>query len=500
MEARSYRFGPLERRGILGALAPERVVTAALALLVALVIVSRWPTELGLLLAVIVLGAAGWSVLVPLRGRTAAEWAPVLVSFVRRRWLGEHRFNSTAPWRGVRGGPEPGAAQAQELVLPPSLQDLELLAMPCQGWEVGVVKDRRDHTYTAVLAVRVRSFGLLALSEQERRLAAWGQVLASLARPGSPVRRLQWLERTVPSDGDELQRYLVEARDRAVPVDDPARSSYEELIHTAGQVTQDHELFVAVQIDGRRAWRQVRHVKDRDTAAGGVLVRELAVFADRLRATEVEVDGALQPRMLARAFRLAFDPYGRTNLSRLAVADPDREGVDPALFGPITSDEDWSTYRTDGAWHRTYWVAQWPRLPVGAGFLSPLLLRADAVRTVSITMEVIPPDKATADVESAVMQEESDEQLRRERGFRTTARRRRQHEATNRREEELAAGHQEVRYTGHVTTSARDPEGLELSCEAVLQAAQQAHLHIEPVWGAQADAFTATLPLARGLR
>jgi hypothetical protein len=59
---------------------------------------------------------------------------------------------------------------------------------------------------TAVLAVRVRAFGLLGEAEQERRLARWGQVLAGLARNQTPVRRVGILERTVPSNGDELQR------------------------------------------------------------------------------------------------------------------------------------------------------------------------------------------------------------------------------------------------------------------------------------------------------
>src|ERR671922_238585 len=65
-----------------------------------------------------------------------------------------------------------------------------------------------------VLAAKVSSFGLLDRSEQEARQAGWGGVLASLAREGSPVSRIQWLERTVPADGDEIGRYLGEAWDR----------------------------------------------------------------------------------------------------------------------------------------------------------------------------------------------------------------------------------------------------------------------------------------------
>src|SRR5204863_420332 len=79
---------------------------------------------------------------------------------------------------------------------------------------VGVLKDRRLRTYTAALAVKVTSFGLLDRADQEARQAGWGAVLAGLGREGSPVARVQWVERTVPADGDEIGRYLGEAWDR----------------------------------------------------------------------------------------------------------------------------------------------------------------------------------------------------------------------------------------------------------------------------------------------
>ena len=92
-----------------------------------------------------------------------------------------------------------------------------------------MLKDRRTRSYTAVLAVRVTSFGLLDRAEQESRQAGWGGVLAG-AREGSPVSRIQWVERTVPAHGDEIGRYLGEAWARdVVPLDSLAMRSYLEL-------------------------------------------------------------------------------------------------------------------------------------------------------------------------------------------------------------------------------------------------------------------------------
>ena len=60
----------------------------------------------------------------------------------------------------------------------------------------------------------------------------------------------------------------------------------------------------------------------------------------------------------------------------------------------------------------------------------PLLLSATAVRSFSVVVEPVPPARARSAVEAAVTSDEADEQLRRERGFRTTARRRKQQAAT----------------------------------------------------------------------
>src|SRR5207302_1954750 len=217
-------------------------------------------------------------------------------------------YRSRSPQSGARvgdgGRPEPLVA------LPEPAAGLELLAAPLRGETVGVIKDRRARSYTAVLAVRVTSFGLLDRAEQEARQAGWGGVLASLAREGSPVTRVQWVERTVPADGDEIGRYLGDAWDRgAVPLDSLTMRSYLDLVGAAPAATRDHELFVCLQIDARRAWRQIKRARgnvNADAGACAVLLREVEVLAERLAAADVQVVGVLRPGMLASALRIAF--------------------------------------------------------------------------------------------------------------------------------------------------------------------------------------------------
>jgi len=499
---RRYRFGPLERRGLIGSLRPLQVLVIAASLLGAVILMRTLPPGPGVFAALAVVLAAVAFCFWPIAGRSAGEWLPVAGRFGARRLRGRHRRFSAAPQAGARvresGRPEPIVS------LPDPIETLELLAAPLRGETVGVVKDRRTRTYTAALAVKVTSFGLLDRAEQEARQAGWGGVLAGLAREGSPVSRIQWIERTVPADGDEIGRYLRDAWDRrAVHLESLPMQSYLDLVSNAPAVTKDHELLLCLQIDAKRTWRQIKRSGGKlgpDAGACNVLLLELEALAERLGAADVQVVGALRPGMLASAIRIAFDPWSRPGLARLAAADPDRDGIDEGAAWPVGSEDSWASYRTDGALHATYWIASWPRVDVGAAFLSPLLLHAQMVRAVSVTIEPISPLKAIREVEAARTSDLADRELRGRLGFVETARRRRVAEATAQREEELADGHAAVRFAGYVTVTARTEEELERNCSDAEHAAQMARLELLRLYGQQEEAFTYTLPLCRGLR
>jgi hypothetical protein len=516
IDARRYRFGPLERRGLVGGLrtAQVAVIGATLAVVIVLLQVSRSTAMVFCVLLVIVAAAA--FCFAPVAGRTTEEWTPVLWGWAVRGGRRGRRYRSSAPTAGRRArlrsarstngqGPDPDPDRREDwleepIELPGQLAGVALLAAPLRGEDIGIVKHTRAKTYTGVIAVRVRSFGLLDQAEQERRLAGWGSVLAGLARENSPVRRIQWLERTVPSDGDQIARYLQEERDSTVPLSASSVASYIELVESAGAVTRDHDLFVALQIDAKKAWRQVKRLGRGDQGAVTLLARELETLAERLVAADVQVFGVLRPPLLAKVLRDAYDPYGRTQRNRLVALEPGLAGVQPAHAGPLAADVSWSQYRTDSAHHATYWVAQWPRIDVGATFLAPLLMQTNVLRAVTTVMEPVPPSIAIRKVEAARTTDIADEQTRARTGFITTARKRLQQDATLRREEELADGHAEFRFAGYVTVSAPDGDQLERSCAEVEHAAQQSRLELVRLYGQQAEGFTFTLPLGRGLR
>jgi hypothetical protein len=133
-------------------------------------------------------------------------------------------------------------------------------------------------------------------------------------------------------------------------------------------------------------------------------------------------------------------------------------------------------------------------------FMDALLGSSDTVRTVAVTFEPVSPDRSTREVEAAITRDRADSELRRRFGQSETARQRQAQESAIRREAELAAGHGEVRLSGFVTVSGRDLKELEHACAEVHQHAARARLEVHRMYGQQADGFTFTLPLARGLR
>src|SRR5919198_1177208 len=231
-----YRFGPLERRGIIGSLRKAQAALLGVGLVVGVVALRLAPNGINALLAGGALAVAALVAFVPIQGRSLEEWTPA-----------------------VAGDPE-----LVELVeaLPDELDTIEWVAVPHRGRAVGVVNDTAQNSYAVALRCRVQAFGLLDTAQQARRLAEWGRVLSGLAAERSPIRRLAWVERTVPSDGDAIARYFSQARDDTVPLSSGAARSYIELIDSAGQVTQEHEIDLVLQADGQRLFRKAKKLVD----------------------------------------------------------------------------------------------------------------------------------------------------------------------------------------------------------------------------------------------
>lgn len=452
----------------------------------------------------------------PVAGRTGEEWLPTVT-----RWVvgggGRTVQRAGVAASGQRVGAGTRRPSVTVVGLPTSrrragpskaLAGLAIVAVgrAAAGPVVGVVRDGRARTFTAVLALRGHNFALLGADEKDRRVGGWSAVLASLARERSVVHRLQWLAVALPDDGAAVAGHLAE---RAVlGPDEPARRSYASVLETAGADTCRHEVLLAVQVRAvGTAARAARAAGGGDTGTCAVLLREVESLRRQLEEVDVTVDGVLDPWALAHVVRRAGDPKpaGRARAGSPAPGGPGVRGAAGAVATagvawpwPMASAAAWDCLRTDGTWHATYWIAEWPRVDVGADFLGPLLL-SPVRRSVAVTMEPVTPGRAVRQAEQARTADVADAELRRRGGFLATARRAREEEVAMRREEELADGHASFRFSGYVTVTATSRDRLARACDATEHAAGQCRIELRRLYGDQERAFTCTLPLGRGL-
>jgi hypothetical protein len=463
------------------------VVIGALA---GLVLLGSSPSPGRAVGAIVIVVAAVTIATAPVSGRTVEQWLPVLVAWLLRRVTAADRFRSPAPTAGLkRANGRFILVRDEDLTLPPALRGARIVGLPYGGRLIGAVSERAGKWLTLLLACRAVSFALLDPDSQERSLQHWGGVLSSCA--DTAVRRIQWLERTAPAEGDELSRWLQAQCDPHVAErGTPIMDSYLELIERTVEISQEHEILIAIQVDVTRVRACGRE------AIAAAAVEEAERVAEGLRRTGAHVHGALTPGHVALLLRTSFDPYVRADLP----ATNGKPHFDELSAWPVAGAESWDHYRTDGAVHTTYWIAGWPRVDVGPLFLDPLLSHASAVRTVAVTFEPLPSDRSIREVEAQVTRDQADRALRARFGQTQTARQEQAYGAVRRREAELAAGYGEVRFAGFITVSAPNLEQLRTDCAQVKRDAARARLELHGMYGQQADAFALTLPLCRGLR
>lgn len=475
-----YRFGPLERRGVVAGWRGGQIAAVATGLVVAVGALRSLSSVVGIGMAlsavVVAMGTATW----PVGGRTAEQWAPdaarhATVVAGRRRPGGRSAF---AGVRIVRVEIGPTGA-------------------------VGVLHDRRRRTYTAVLAASAPGFVLLGDDDKARRVADWAGVLAAMARDGSAVHRLQWIERVVP---DTMRRVApppapltnvfpapdgVAGRSGDAVGYEAACASYDALLAAEGGTAWRHDVHLALTVRADRAARAVKAAGGGDAGACAVLLREVAALRRRLTDASVDVGGVLDPVDVAALVRAIYQPD---------TAVPSAASSSSEVWPwPMGAWPEWARLRADAGWLATFWVAEWPRIDVGPDFLAPFVLPSDVRRTLSVVMEPLGPLAAARKAEQARTADIADAEIRRRGGFLATARRRREEEVAVRRELELADGHAQYRFSGYVTIRADDPDALEDACRRTEQSAGRAAIELRRCYGDQLNAFLCTLPLGRGL-
>ena len=485
-DQRMYRFDLLDRTGVflgfglvqlgllgIGGLASTLAVTAGLPLPVAAA-----PVLASVALAV---GRVG--------GERLVDWLPVAARWVvgrrHRRWL------APLPLLGVT------ADDDDQAPLPPFLTGLALLEAPGEWGRLagsGVVHDASGGAMSTVVRVRGQEFALSPRDEQVRLLAGWGDVLAGFATERGAVARLSWTDFTTPTGMRDHLSWLATQPD---PGSDAAES-YKELLNGTGSLSAGHDVLVTVTVSRERLMAG-RSAAEADERLLAVLGKAVDTLIRGLRTASLLADDPLTAGELAAVLRGRLDPTRMRKASSGSLAE--RLGlVRPANAGPMAVEIEWSRLRTDGAWHRTYWIAEWPRLTQHPDWMEPVLVFAgSSSRALTVLFEPVPPSASRRRVDRDSIKLETDASSRSERGRRVDAGHRRLQAAVAEREAELVAGYAEVTYAGLVTVTADDDQTLRGACDECEQIAREHGLELRPLDGRQDIAFAAALPLGLGL-
>ncbi|MGW4031675.1 SCO6880 family protein [Streptomyces sp. NPDC004838] len=472
-------FPHRSRRGVLlGLTAPQLIVTALTGLLLLAVILTRG--VVGALQLIPLWAAVALLVFVRYRGRSLADWTPVITGYALRRLRGQLIWLARPSRRPVREG---------LLHLPGTAASLRVVTAPDRRY--GAVHNPHTGTLTAVVKVSSRAYALLDPATQNANVAGWGRALAALARTGH-VARIQVIERTVPDSGDALWRYWEEHGDPSAPV---ASEIYSELIQSAGPAAAPHESYVAVSLDARAARRLINQAGGGLTGGFGVLAQLTSTFEQAARTAGLNPAGWLSATEIAAVVRTAYDPRSLAALDRWSSSG--RPESEPAAAGPVVVVEKSDHIATDSAFHTTYWVENWPRTQTSAGFLHQLLFTAGVRRTLSLSYEPKGLDAALRDVQRRKASVISDAAERARRGQVDSEADSIEYQDIKCRERQLIAGHADVALTGLLTVSADSEEELRSARAVVETAAVGAQLDLRPLIWQQAAAFTAAaMPLA----
>ena len=473
----TVRFGRRSTRGVILGLSGPRLVALAVALLIVVPAVYGAGIR-GVLVTAPAWGLAVAAALVSVANRYAAEWVPVYGHWLLRRALHQNVY-------GVRVlTPRP----AGTLALPGDAASLRLHHDQITG--AAMIHDPYANTLTAIAKVRHPSFVLQSPSDQERRVAGWGRVLATACASGR-IARVQVLERTLPDSGAGVRNHWAA---HGISDDSWVARQYRQLLDHAAPATERHETTISISLDMSRARRAVRAEGGGVGGAAAVLRRELTTVVAALRAAEITVDGWVDPDDLSVMLRLAYDPAAAATLDRTGT------GRSIATAGPVTVHEHIDHLRTDTGVHAVYWISEWPRSEVYPGFLSSILLAAGVRRATSIVAQPLTTAEAMRAVRKERVEYQTDAAHRARIGQITDAGAEQEWADVTQRERDLIAGHGDLRYAGFVVVTAPDVDALQAAKSAIEQAAVQAGCETRLLLGQQAQAFTAAaLPLCRGI-
>ncbi|WP_331758115.1 SCO6880 family protein [[Kitasatospora] papulosa] len=327
-----------------------------------------------------------------------------------------------------------------------------------------------------------------ALVDQEQIdvwVAYWGQWLSGLSTEPGLVGASVTVE-TAPDSGLRLQH---EVQSNLAP-DAPelARTMLQEVLAEYPASSAQISTRIALTYSGAARPGHPRRTSD-DMAID--LGNRLPGLTSGLSMTGAGAARPLTAVELAEAVRVAYDPAVSPLIEEARTMGG--SGLSWQDAGPQGAEESWDHYRHDSAWSATWSMSEAPRGEVLSSVLNSLLLPHTDIARKRVTLLYRPHDPASA--ARIVERDKRDAIFRAKQGPTGRARDDAALQAAEQSAQEEASGAGVVRFGLVVTATVNGHDDLPRARAAVDNLAAPARIALRPVWGSQASAFAAGLPI-----
>jgi hypothetical protein len=467
----TYRFSPLDTTGWLYGLTGEQCLTLVGGIVLSGVALDAHATPLIVIVPVTIAVIAAFA---------RVKGGSVFAFLSAELHLLYGRLSHTSIWQAT----DPEA-------LPPYLHHLIWEQAKPSDDSPGIVVNPKLHTLSATIQVSAKQFVLCEPDVQQHLLDGWGDAIGAFATERSPVSAVSWCESTVRAQPRTTHPRLHS------PSSSAALTSYMNTMHEASLRAEVHTTSVTLTVDMRRT-RGDNKTKEGTLRAGiSSLLDELRLFSTRLTDAGLVVSPPLTLTELRELNTTRLSPMGPATSRRSTLGRATRHLKGPHISGGSTER---GHVKVDDAYHRAYWIRQWPRTDLNANWMEPLLLHPGVNRSITIHLEPISASSSRRHIDRSATKLETDAIQQTRSGFRIGDNHRRAAQAVSDRETELGSGFAEFAYFGIIVVTATDSGELRSACLDFEQTSSACGIDLRPLDGRHELGLACSLPLGQAGR
>ncbi|MFI6340487.1 SCO6880 family protein [Streptomyces sp. NPDC050535] len=446
---------------------------AGLIAVVLATLVSLW--------AALVLGLVLVMVLAPLamrdrHGRTLMQRGAVRMAWRRTTSSGGHHYRS-----GPLGLTGYGTCQLPGLAAESTLTE----ARDGYGRPFAVITIPATGHHTVVISCDADGAALVDERQVDIWVAHWGQWLSALGAEPGLVAASVTVE-TAPDSGVRLQQEIAANAVDGAP--DLARSMLREVLAAYPAGSAQIATRIALTYSGAaREGTPRRSVEDMALHIG----TRLPGLTAGLSMTGAGTAAPMTATELAEAVRVAYDPTVASLVEE--ARGTGGTGLTWDQAGPMAAQESWDHYRHDGVFSVTWAMTEAPQGEVFSNVLTALVQPNRDIARKRVTLLYRPHTRAEG--ARVVQQDYKNALFNAQQSQIGQARDDAELTAARRTTEEQAQGHGVIRFGLLITATVNSADELGKAAATVDNLAPAARIAVRPVYGSQAAAFAAALPL-----